>query len=148
MREQQTDLWTTPADAICITTNGYVKANGEAVMGRGCAKQAVERVPGVAKLLGARILAEGLHVAPLLRIRSHPPCDLLAFPVKYVWSEPADLELIERSARELMVWLAVMPKVQTVLLPRPGCGNGRRTWEKVRPILEPILDDRVVVVYV
>lgn len=33
-----------------------------------------------------------------------------------------------------------------LILPRPGCGNGRLRWEDVRKILEPILDDRFTVV--
>ena len=39
MKEIRGDLFTQEADTICITTNGFVKANGECVMGRGCAKQ-------------------------------------------------------------------------------------------------------------
>jgi hypothetical protein len=34
-----------------------------------------------------------------------------------------------------------------VLLPRPGCGNGHRTWDEVCPVIEPILDDRFTVTY-
>lgn len=34
------NMWAIPADAYCITTNGFVKKNGEAVMGAGCAKEA------------------------------------------------------------------------------------------------------------
>ncbi|MCZ2224447.1 MAG: hypothetical protein LC122_12560 [Chitinophagales bacterium] len=33
------------ADAICITTNGIVKSNQEAVMGAGIALQAAEKFP-------------------------------------------------------------------------------------------------------
>jgi len=39
MKELRGNLFHTPCDVICITTNGFVKRNGEAVMGRGCAVQ-------------------------------------------------------------------------------------------------------------
>jgi len=33
-----------------------------------------------------------------------------------------------------------------VVMTRPGCGNGGLSWEGVRKALEPILDDRFIVV--
>lgn len=146
MKTAQADLWTTPCDARCITTNGTVKANGRAVMGRGTAKQATQRYGGMALALGRLIEARGLHVEVVLDQRGAADgVPLVVFPVKYSWDEPASLTLIERSAREL-VTRAGIEGWQTVLLPRPGCGNGQRTWEEVAPILAPILDDRFVVV--
>lgn len=146
MREDLLDLWTTPADAICITTNGTVKANGRAVMGRGTAKQATERYPFLQLWLGKLLQEHGNHVlildCPALHLE---PWELVTFPVKHAWDERADLELIARSAREL-VTLTDTHGWQQVLLPRPGCGNGQRKWSEVRPILQPILDDRFTAV--
>jgi hypothetical protein len=63
-----------------------------------------------------------------------------------MWDQWADLDLIGRSADELVA-LTTRYGWQTVVLPRPGCNNGKRDWEKeVRPILLPILDDRFLVV--
>ena len=66
MLEVKGNLWTfeypnTSPDSYvrCITTNGFVKKNGEAVMGRGCAKEACERYPGLAKQLGEKIIKKG-----------------------------------------------------------------------------------------
>ena len=55
------DLWaqSQTADAVVITTNGSVKKDGKAVMGRGCAKQAAHIYPELAALLGVRIKARG-----------------------------------------------------------------------------------------
>lgn len=47
------------ADAICITTNGFVKKSGEAVMGRGNAKEAKTLWPGIEYRLGSLIDAMG-----------------------------------------------------------------------------------------
>lgn len=150
MKEVCCNLWdhglasTGAPSAICITTNGTVKANGSAVMGRGCALEAAQIYPGIAAQLGSQIEEAGNNVQ-IIRVVSSVP--IVAFPVKYAWHERADLDLIARSARSLVELIACQGW-REVLLPRPGCGNGQRDWEReVRPILLPILDDRVVVVY-
>lgn len=150
MIEQQIDLWSClDADAICITTNGYVKQSGYAVMGRGVAKQATERMPGIALDLGRAITRHGHRV---IIVRSWEPpgtpagvaIPIVAFPVKHHWCDAADPELIARSAGELNNLAGAMGW-QKVVLPRPGCGNGRLSWDTVRPLLHD-LDDRFVVV--
>lgn len=40
---------------LCITTNGYIKKNGCAVMGAGVAKQARDRFDGLDRLLGEKL---------------------------------------------------------------------------------------------
>ena len=42
--------------------------------------------------------------------------------------------------------LATLLKWQVVVLPRPGCGNGRLDWFLVERTIAPWLDDRFVVV--
>jgi len=34
----------------------------------------------------------------------------------------------------------------TVVLPRPGCGNGQLDWSDVHPVIAPILPDSVHVI--
>lgn len=124
---------------IVITTNGTVKRNGEAVMGRGVALQAKQRFPDLPKRLGDCIRGPiGNHVT------LQPTCGIFTFPVKHDWREKADLELIERGCKELLGVADVFkPPFYMV---RPGCGNGGLDWKDVKPILEKYLDDRFVVV--
>lgn len=147
-------MWAKDADALCITTNGFIKANGDGVMGRGIAKQAKARVPGIDRLLGQHLRENGNHVGMLTSVRwsSALPGDptsgiynLYAFPVKHVWDQPADMNLIERSCRELMEIVDEL-HLDCVILPRPGCGNGGLKWEDVKPVIEPLLDDRITIV--
>lgn len=146
MREDLLDLWAAPADARCITTNGTVKTNGRAVMGRGCAKQATERYSFMQLTLGRLIQEQGNHVVVIFEPPAGPePWTLCSFPVKHEWEQRADLILIAQSATELRE-LTNQMGWHTVVLPRPGCGNGGRKWSEVRPILQPILDDRFTVV--
>lgn len=143
MTEDLLDLWEVPCEARCITTNGSIKANGRAVMGRGCAKQATERYPFLQKSLGELLQRIGNHVQ-ILRLGAEEPI-LVVFPVKHAWDERADLDLIKRSAEELVALTDDMGWGK-VVLPRPGCGNGQRKWPEVRVVIQGILDDRFLVV--
>lgn len=158
------------AEAICITTNGFVNSQGANTMGRGNALQAKQRWPGIQLILGQLIRESGNQthsltyteskLPPVIRL-SHRICRewphnmtpsfevpyyVVAFPTKHHWSEDSDPKLIEKSAREL-VDLANRAGWDSIVLPRPGCGLGKLSWEgEVRPLLMPILDDRFYVI--
>jgi hypothetical protein len=157
--------------AICITTNGFVKKNGEAVMGRGCAKQALQRYPSISFTLGNRIVTGGNKVH--LRIKededfghavySFPvkprslvlarDCDVREHVVGHMasrfkpgdrvpgWACKADIAIIRHSAR-MMVLTANDEKMKRIILPRPGAGAGELMWNDVKEELDKILDDR------
>jgi hypothetical protein len=169
--EAKCDLWTAEADARCITTNGYRKRNGNAVLGRGVALQAVKRFPDLEEQLGAKLEFQGnrVHVFPDL---VYDGAVIVTFPVKTAgtkadedlgnvvrhmrkkykpgqfvpgWATRARLNLIRRSAHDL-IWHATQNGWKRVLLPRPGCGAGELKWPDVKEILEPILDERIWVI--
>jgi hypothetical protein len=63
MLEQRGDIFSqADADAICFTSNGIVKSNGELVMGAGIAKQFRERWPELPKFFGNWVKKYGNHV--------------------------------------------------------------------------------------
>ncbi len=146
MIEVKGNLWDFPADYKVITTNGAVKYDGACVMGRGCAREAKDKYPGIEYTLGSLIRDWGNHVH-LLGHRK-----ILSFPVKHHWKQKADLELIERSAVELKAFVLGMESVHPaeeqlkIVMPRPGCGNGGLEWEEVKPVIENWLDDRFYVI--
>ena len=140
MLEVKGDLWTYPADAKCITTNGITNRYGEAVMGRGVASQAKNRYPNFAAEFG-RALRQGGN-----QVYYWPSAALFTFPVKHHWGERADVELIITSCRQLIYLLDIHTEMQCVLLPKPGCGNGGLLWWDVQLIIELLLDDRVVII--
>ena len=153
MKEVQGELWDFWEQGywVCITTNGYVKHNQEAAMGRGCALEAKKKFPSLPLQLGKKIQKLGNHV------HIFPEYHLLTFPTKHVWVEPSNVDLIQISAIELMYALnhtlfrgplSLQNEFRKrVYLPRPGCGWGGLSWEKVRSVLEPILDARVIIIY-
>lgn len=146
MKEQTGNLWELvgPDDILVITTNGFVRKDGSAVMGRGIAYQATQHDPEVAPMLGHLLTEFGNHVH---LIRDKKPM-WFSFPVKHHWKDKADINLIERSTQELSQWVDDFYPyfVDNIYLPRPGCGNGRLKWEDVKPVIEPYLDDRFIVV--
>lgn len=144
MKEIFGDMWaylSQPNALICITTNGAINKKGLAVMGRGCAKEATIRFPGIARNLAQQIEING-NV-----FQSIPPFKkLYSFPVKWSWEMDADLQLIYSSAMGLYEECSNnLDKV--FILPRPGCGNGRLKWSDVKPVLEFLPDNVLVITY-
>ena len=140
MIEVTGDLWEYSADVRVITTNGDVNRFGRAVMSRGVALQAKQRYRDLDVVLAQDLEQHGLRVA-VLPFDVVPP--IVVFPVKYHWHQKANLKLIARSARELV---KLIESHTTVVMPRPGCGNGGLNWEDVKPVIAPILKSRRFVI--
>ena len=168
MIEIRGDLWSHlgKADVICITTNGFIKSNGDAVMGRGCARQAARRYPDMLKILGEANRKEGWRYPTFLKqdqgtqIWSYPvkPDRIIggAAPQQVVkhmrdkldlyrdvpgWAALASPPLIWFSAARL-VEQANRNNWQKIVIPRPGCGAGELKWSDIRQNLHKLLDDR------
>jgi hypothetical protein len=146
MLEQRLDLFNPPddVDAICITTNGVVRAGGRAVMGRGVALAAREKFPGIDKKLAYNIKTFGNKVGVIYTWEERG-IFVLSFPTKNDWRDGSSISLIRESAERLALWADVV-ELKKVLLPRPGCANGGLRWGDVKPVIAPILDDRFIIV--
>lgn len=138
MKEQIGNIWSVPADAICVTTNGVVMNNEKLVMGGGIAKEAKDKFPGIDYLLGKYINEWENRCFYLKKFK------IISFPTKHHYKDPSCLKLIEKSCKEL-IEICDKFNLQEVSLPRPGCGLGGLKWEQVKPILEKYLDDRFTV---
>lgn len=166
MKEAFGNLLHMDGDALVITTNGFVKNNGEAVMGRGIAYQVSRVIPDFPGQLGRLLKTEGNHVhhvmnyndmalvtAPVKPARivyngsnvvSHSHGWDLGEHVPGFWAK-AQIPIIVKSCHELVA-LADKMGWQTILCPRFGCGAGELKWEDVKPMIENILDDRFICV--
>ena len=169
MIEIKGNLFNEACDAFCITTNGFRKSDGSCVMGRGCAKQMLERMPSIASRLGKLIEKWGNRA---MCIGVMDGKTIVSYPVKPVfeicnaarsnavqhmqgkfkegdsipgWACVADTAIIVKSAHELVA-MANKFGWQTVMIPRPGCGAGELGWDTVKPLLEVILDDRFIAI--
>ena len=123
---------------IAIPTNGIIDNKNKAVMGRGVALSAKMRFPWIDTVLGQMLISNGNHVHYL-------GSNLLSFPTKHDWRNSSDINLIKQSCYETMV-LKQLYNWEYVMMVRPGCGNGGLQWEYVKPIIEPLLDDKIVIV--
>lgn len=138
-------------DALVITTNGFVRKDGEAVMGRGIALEANNRYPGLAKDVGTRIRNFGNNVH--IFFDYDPKFELITFPVKPIfgpngepgWKAKAQFPIILSSIEELLYFVDRYDWMD-ILMPRPGAGNGGLDWKQVKSKIEPLLDNRFTVV--
>lgn len=122
----------------CVTTNGVIKGNGEAVMGAGIALKASKANPWMPRRLGHLITQHGNRTFNL----GH---GWVALPTKHHWRQDSDLDLIKTSCQQL-VSMADKFGWTDVYLPAPGVGMGNLNWDSVHAILDEILDDRFTVV--
>ncbi|HRQ42154.1 MAG TPA: hypothetical protein PLD25_29900 [Chloroflexota bacterium] len=124
------------ADLFLITANATTTTRGALVMGRGIARQAKERFPGLDATLGGHIqaLCSNQGIYGLLVSPRWPAAKLGAFQVKRHYSQPAIMELIQRSTAALCAWCVEHPDA-IVHLNYPGIGNGRLRRENVLPII-------------
>jgi len=132
------------ADIIFVTTNAQLRADGALVMGRGAAKEAIERfpqlpfnlgkkIPGAMKNRGAYgLVADPESTAGKTRIG--------AFQVKHHWRDEAELLLIKFSTGCLKRW-AERYAEKRFALNFPGIGNGRLKEEDVLPLLATLPDN-------
>ncbi len=135
-----------PWDAVVITTNGIVKSNGCAVMGKGIAKQA-DNIFHCSNRLGSMIKSSGnkpynLGVYKYNGVLMH----VLTFPTKEDWRNSSTIERIRKSAAGI---LEIVDRLglHSVYLPPVGCGCGGLNWyANVEPVLSELLDDRFIVV--
>lgn len=145
-QQVQADLWTYAADWRVVTTNGFTRKDGTAVMGRGVASQARTKYPELERKLGQQLRATGNYVYVF------PEYKIVTLPVKPTrgpdgtpgFMVAADPILIGES----LVQLVRRNLDGVIAMPRPGCGNGKLDWAtQVKPICDLVLkDDRYVVV--
>lgn len=136
------DFWNA-GEWIVITTNGNVKKNGRAVMGKGVALEASQKCPNLSKILGEYIQEGGNQVY------FFPEYKIITFPTKNNWKNDSLINLIELSAHDLLIGVNnshfFADKIERVYMPKPGCGNGNLDWKDVEPILDSYLDKRFII---
>ena len=147
------NMWTAyaTADLFLITTNSTIRQDGALVMGRGIARQARDRFPGLDRALGREIARTCGHLGEygLLVSPRWPAAKLGAFQVKACaersrsthYAQPARLPVIDTSVQALVQWCEAHP-LALVCLNFPGIDNGQLARANVLPLISR-LPDRV-----
>lgn len=149
-------------DAVCITTNGTIKKNGELVMGAGVAKAFYDRYIdkiNIAKRLADKLIA-GAQLSKdftgtveqkynicfrCVTAEENNGTHIVSFPTKNHFKNNSSLELIERNAIRLR-WFADHYKLNSIVLPSPGTGLGKLSKEEVYQILNKYFDHRFFII--
>jgi len=162
------DIWNSDASCFIVMTNGVVReriisthndARGgtrhncyyELVMGKGTAKQAVDKYPELSRRAGSYIHVNykphfidvyeyGFFALPVEESESY----IGLFQTKYHWRESSSMLLIEYSAKCLASFASDNTSM-TFAMPVPGVGLGRLEVTPVLNILAKILPDNVYV---
>lgn len=150
------ELWA-QGNVVCVTTNGFVKKSGEAVMGRGNALAMAQAIPELPLLLG-NFIKKYTNRVGFIYAKS-----VINFPVKPSYGNYNDLlthiqkrhnrtdtkipgfwckaqpSIIEKSISQLND-LIIKFNLEKVYLPIPGVNNGQLKYQDIKPILEKVSD--------
>ncbi len=157
MKYSTGDIWELAAQPqhgwVIVPTNTDVKQNGNAVMGKGLAKQAADQLDYLPRLLGQHIKTWGEEIFAYEAEQKwsrgtfgilQKPMRVVCLPTKTTWRQGSDLELIERGCKALKLLayqLNNSPDVHEFFVPRLGAGLGGLDWEReVRPVVDSSLD--------
>ena len=161
MKYQYGDLMDHLSDyrTVFITTNAFIKNNGELVMGRGIARACAKRFPTLPVVAAARISGGLYGLIPDVYVEEYDPAlygssdqpqriAIGLFQVKFNWWDNASLELVEHSTRmlsHLAKTEAFIPENPTMELRYavnyPAIGNGHLSKADVEPIIETMPDN-------
>ena len=135
---------------ICVTTNGFIKKNGQGVLGKGNALAMATYYPKLPSNLAAHIKQNGHIVGAIGK-------GIISFPTKPISGNydqvldkmknmykadqvipgyhcKSNIKLIEKSMNQLNEFIEKF-NLEEVFLPLPGCSNGGLTFEEVKSIL-------------
>ncbi len=138
-KEIKANIWDFEDDVKVITTNGIVKRDGTAVMGKGLALQASNNFPMLSTYLGEYINLHKNENDNGNRCYYFPNMKIITFPTKHNWRENSDYNLICKSMRELYN-LYINYNINKIIFPHVGCSNGGLLWKNVKERIESILN--------
>lgn len=136
---KQGDMWSVfdEVDYFIVTTNSFVKQNGELVMGRGIAKQVRDKFPGIAAELGQAVKDHSEHLGHYGLVATGK---IGAFQVKFHFKDRASLELIAENLYRFAKYAREHSDI-SFAMNFPGIGNGGLAPHWIKPLLDQLPDN-------
>lgn len=122
------DLFSSRSQTLTIPVNLV------GVMGKGLAKECKERYPDVFRVYRELCRQGVLAKAGLATVPIEKGKQILLFPTKRHWRDPSPLALIEEGLTCLTQHHELMD-IQSLAVPKLGCGAGGLRFDEVRPLL-------------
>lgn len=106
------------------------------VSGAGLAKQYKDAYPANFELYNTVCGKGKLKIGQILvtQIRVEPRCYIVNLPTKIHWKDPSQLFWVHRGLIALLRW-ARREHIQSIAMPRIGCGLGGLPWPEVRALI-------------
>jgi O-acetyl-ADP-ribose deacetylase (regulator of RNase III) len=140
IQEIHGNLFTSPCAVVVNTVNCV------GVMGAGVALECRYRFPGLFEYYEPFCLSGQLQPGKLLLFRGSTP-QILCFPTKKHWKDPAQVSYIEAGLEKFSATYQEKG-IESIAFPHLGCSHGGLSWDdQVRPImyrhLSPLMNLRV-----
>lgn len=129
-----------------ITTNSYVRRDGNLVMGRGIALEAAKKYPHIPKKAGEWILHNNLHEKFYGLLPDLFDNNIGLFQVKLHYFAAADLNVINNSCKMLSYWVNEK-QLTNINMNYPGIGAGKLSKASVRKVLDEHLCDLPITIW-
>jgi hypothetical protein len=131
------------SDMFVITTNSYLKKNGDLVMGAGIAKEAAERYSLLPGIFGIDIARSCGHLGEYYLLYWKK---IIALQTKRRFKDKSDLNLLNKSLERLILYVKPYLKVDMVF---PGIGYGQLEPKEVleNTILNDIIKSKNITIW-
>ena len=142
------DMWSVYSEdnLFIITTNSFLKKSGALVMGRGIARGAMKRIPGIAFFAGKAVSLSCGHLGKYGFIHiAEKEIGLLQTKLHY--KDNTNISLLEYSLRQLKKYIKVSGNTKPIHLNFPGVGLGGLHIADVFPFLIKRLSDYDVTIW-
>ena len=125
------DILTSDHQALVNTVNTV------GVMGKGIALKFKKTFPIVEQEYQEAVKNNLIKIGKVQVVHTNmiSPKFVINFPTKKHWKNPSKLEYIDKGLQDL-VNVIMQNNIKSISIPPLGCGNGKLSWHKVKPLME------------
>lgn len=130
---------------LVVTTNNVIRKDGRLTMGAGIALEFREKFAELDREFADLIKDRTPNIYSVREFAGYQAI-IYSLQTKFHWKNPSDMSLIIKSCAKLRTFVDDL-NIKSVLMTRPGCGNGGLDWDEVYKYIKDIFDSRFTIVY-